>query len=331
MTQHLRKVNMHQAINAALDSALGTHANAMVFGLDVAFGGVFRCTKNLQGKYGKDRVFNTPLTEQGIVGFAIGLASNGWLPIAEIQFADYMFPAFDQIINEAAKIRYRSAGEFDCGGLVIRAPCGTVGHGGHYHSQSPEAYLCHTAGLKVVMPCHAQEAHGLLLACVADRNPCIFLEPKALYRTSIEGLNEGDSHYELGKASIVRRGNDLTIVSYGSQILRVLKTLEILKKINPSLSVEVINLRTLLPYDSATVIESVKRTGRLLVTHEAPSTCGYGAEVMAGSLRECWLYLKAPPERVCGFDCPVPHINEHSYLPNENRLLRAIIKTCEYK
>jgi len=327
---------MCQAINRALDETLRDHRKAMIFGADVAFGGVFRATLDLQTKYGPARVFNTPLSEQGIVGFAIGLASNGFLPIAEIQFADYMYPAFDQIINEAAKMRYRSSGEFDCSGFVLRAPCGAVGSlwkpgGGHYHSQSPEGFLCHIPGIKVVMPSNPFSAKSLLLACVQDRNPCVFLEPKALYRKSFMEYPVETSALRLGEASILQHGNDLTVVSYGSQILRVMKSVEILRKIKPLVSIEVIDLNTLLPYDSQTVIESVKRTGRLIVTHEAPLTCGFASELVSHILHKCWCYLKAPPERVCGFDSPVPHINENSYLPNENRIVRSMIEQVDYR
>ena len=325
----LVRMSMLEAINNALDITLKSCEKSMVFGADVSFGGVFRCTRGLQAKYGNDRVFNTPLTEQGIVGFSIGLASNGWFPIAEIQFSDYLYPALDQIINEAAKYRYRSGGEFNCGGLVIRCPCGTIGHGGHYHSQSPEAYLCHTSGLKVVMPSNPADAKGLLLSCIADQNPCIFLEPKTLYRSSICEV-KNDRMVPLNKARIVCCGTDLTIISYGSQIHTVMRATRILKDIRPSLSVEVIDLRTLLPYDTETIVESVKRTGRVLVTHEAPETGGYGAEIVSFLAKHCFLYLEAPPSLVCGLDSPVPHINENSYLPNENRLLKKIIEVCDF-
>lgn len=202
----LREMNLFQAVNNAMEIALASDDSAVVFGEDVAFGGVFRCTLNLREKFGQDRVFNSPLCEQGIAGFGIGMAAMGATAIAEIQFADYIFPAFDQIVNEAAKYRYRSGGMFDVGGLTIRAPCSAVGHGGHYHSQSPEAYFAHTPGLKVVMPRSPIQAKGLLLASIRDRNPVVFFEPKILYRAAIEQVPLGDFELPLGKAEILRPG-----------------------------------------------------------------------------------------------------------------------------
>jgi 2-oxoisovalerate dehydrogenase E1 component beta subunit len=200
------KMNMFQAVNNALDLALRSDDTALVFGEDVAFGGVFRCTMGLQSKYGTGRVFNTPLCEQGIVGFGIGAANMGSTAIAEIQFADYIFPAFDQLVNEAAKMRYRSGGEFDCGKLTVRAPCGAVGHGGLYHSQSPEAYFAHTPGLKIVVPRGPIKAKGLLLACIRDPDPCIIFEPKTLYRAAVEEVPVDDFVLPIGKADVLLQG-----------------------------------------------------------------------------------------------------------------------------
>ena len=294
-----------------------------MFGEDVAFGGVFRCTVGLLDRYGKHRVFNTPLSEQGIVGFAIGAAAEGYSPIAEIQFADYIFPAFDQITNEAAKYRYRTGGAYDVGGLTIRTPYGAVGHGGHYHSQSPEAFFTHIPGIKVVMPSSPREAKGLLLASVRDPNPVVFFEAKMLYRTSVEAVPVGEYEIPLGKARIVRHGTDVTIVTWGQQVLVAeLAAKEVEEKYN--IRCKIIDLRTLLPWDVDTVVEAVNATGRVVVTHEAPLTSGFGAEVVATIADRCFWRLEAPPTRVTGFDMPFPYVMEPLYLPSVPRLVDAI-------
>jgi 2-oxoisovalerate dehydrogenase E1 component beta subunit len=218
----VKRMNLFTAINDAMKVALASDPKALVFGEDVAFGGVFRCSIDLRDKFGAHRVFNTPLCEQGIAAFAIGLAAVGYTPVAEIQFADYIFPAFDQIVNEAAKYRYRSGNQFEVGGLTFRSPYGAVGHGGHYHSQSPEAYFAQTPGLKVVMPRSPAQAKGLLLACIRDPNPCIFFEPKALYRAAVEDVPEGDYHIPIGEAEVLQSGTDITVVGWGAQ-MRVLQ------------------------------------------------------------------------------------------------------------
>lgn len=225
----------------------------VVFGEDVAFGGVFRCTMGLVEKFGTKRVFNTPLTEQGIAGFGIGVASVGSTAIAEIQFADYVFPAFDQIVNEAAKYRYRSGNQFDVGSLTFRMPCMAVGHGGHYHSQSPEAYFAHTPGLKVVVPRSPIQTKGLLLAAIRDKNPVIVMEPKILYRSAVEQVPVSDYTLPLGKAEVLKEGKDVTVVGYGSQIYVLENAIALAEKQHPGLSVELIDLRTILPWDVDTV------------------------------------------------------------------------------
>lgn len=323
-----KEMNLFEAVNSAMDAALKADAKVVVFGEDVGFGGVFRCSLNLREKYGADRVFNAPLSEQGIAGFAIGMAAVGWKPIAEIQFADYIFPAFDQIVNEAAKWRYRTGGQFDVGGLVIRTPCSAVGHGGLYHSQSVEAYFAHTPGLKVVMPSTPSEAKGLLLQCVAEPDPCLFLEPKVLYRTSVERMNPEPFTLPLGKARVVRTGKDATIVTYGTQVNVALKAAEAASQ-EEGVEVEVIDLRSIVPWDHETVFASVNKTGRAIVTHEAPRTCGFGAELVASITTGCFLRLESPPLRVCGLDTPFP-LHEKLYLPNELKLREAIRDSVKY-
>lgn len=280
-------VNLFTAINQALHIALDTDPRAYVFGEDVSFGGVFRCTTGLADRFGKSRVFNTPLCEQGIVGFGIGLAAMGNRAIAEIQFADYIFPAFDQIVNEAAKFRYRSGNQFNCGGLTVRAPYGAVGHGGHYHSQSPEAFFCHVPGIKVVVPRSPQQAKGLLLSCIRDPNPVVFFEPKWLYRLAVEEVPENDYMLPLSQAEVIREGGDITLVGWGAQ-------LEIMQQAcidadKDGISCELIDLKTLIPWDKETVVASVRKTGRLLISHEAPITGGFGAEISASIVERCFL------------------------------------------
>jgi len=321
------RMNMFTAINQAMDIALETDDKVSMFGEDVAFGGVFRCTNGLREKHGADRVFNTPLCEQGIIGFAIGMAATGHTPVPEIQFADYIFPAFDQIVNEAAKYRYRSGNQFDVGGLTIRSPYGAVGHGGHYHSQSPEAFFCHTPGLKVVVPRNPAEAKGLLLACIRDPNPTIFFEPKALYRASVGEVPEGDYEIELGKADVVREGSDVTVVGWGAQ-MKVLEAAADKVMADDGISCEVIDLRTLLPWDTETVEKSVEKTGRLVVSHEAPITCGFGAEIAARIQDKCFYSLESPIQRVCGYDVPFPLVYEKVYIPDMLRNYEAIKEAC---
>jgi 2-oxoisovalerate dehydrogenase E1 component beta subunit len=315
------KMNLFMAINNAMDQTLEKDEKAVIFGEDVAFGGVFRCSVGLKEKYGKDRVFNTPLSEQGIIGFAVGLSALGHTPIAEIQFADYIFPAFDQIANEAAKMRYRSGNQFDCAGLTIRTPYGAVGHGGHYHSQSPEAFFTHIPGIKVAVPRNPAQAKGLLLACVADPNPCVFFEPKALYRASTGEVPVDPFTIELGKAEIMQEGTDVTVVGWGAQCHVLQAACDMAAE--EGISCELIDLRTLLPWDVEAVVASVKKTGRMVVSHEAPVTCGFGAEVVAKIQEECFDYLEAPITRVCGYDTPFPLVYEKIYLPDKLKNFEA--------
>ena len=314
---------MLQAINDALSIAMETDDKMLVFGEDVGhFGGVFRATSGLKEKFGSDRCFNTPLVEQGIAGFANGLAANGHTPVAEIQFADYIFPAFDQIVNESAKFRYRSGNEFNVGGLTYRTPYGGGIAGGHYHSQSPEAYFTQTPGLKVVVPRNPEQAKGLLLASIRDKNPVVFFEPKRLYRASVGEVPEGDFEHELGKAEVIKQGTDITLLAWGAQMEIIEKAAEMAEK--DGISCEIIDLRTLAPWDVDTVAESVKKTGRLLVSHEAPLTGGFAGEIAATIQQECFLYLESPIARVCGLDTPYPLIHEKEYMPDALKNYEAI-------
>ncbi len=268
-------------------------------------------------------MFNTPLSESGIVGFGIGAAAANLLPVAEIQFADYIFPAMDQIVNEASKYRYRSGGMWDVGGLTIRAPWGAVGKGGHYHSSAPEAFLTHAAGLKVVIPSSPREAKGLLLASIADPNPVVFFEPKRLYRMAQELVPEEAYVIPLGKARVARTGDDVTIVTWGQSVGTVQQAADALAR--RGVRCEVIDLRTLTPLDVPTLAQSVKKTGRLLVVHEAPKTSGFGAEIIASITEACWADLEAQPVRVCAWDLPgVPYALEDHYLPTVDRIVRGV-------
>ena len=324
-----KKMNLFQAINSGLDNALHADPTAVIFGEDVAFGGVFRCSVGLKEKYGKERCFNAPLCEQGIVGFGIGMAVAGATAIAEIQFADYIFPAYDQIVNEAAKYRYRSGDQFNCGKLTIRAPWGAVGHGALYHSQSPEAVFASVPGLKVVIPRGSYKAKGLLLSCIHDENPCIFFEPKVLYRSAVEQVPVNDYRLPLGKADVLTEGSDVTVVGWGTQI-HVLREACQMAEQELNIKCEVIDLVTILPWDKETIINSVKKTGRLLVSHEAPLTGGFAAEICATVQNECFLNLEAPIERVTGYDTPFPHIFEVFYVPNKWKCFQALKRLVQY-
>lgn len=320
---------MLQAVNNALITAMEQDKSAMVFGEDVGhFGGVFRATSNLQEKFGKARCFNTPLTEQGIIGFANGLASQGSTAIAEIQFADYIFPAFDQIVNETAKFRYRSGGQFTCGSLTIRTPYGGGIAGGLYHSQSPEAFFAHIPGMKIVVPRNPYQAKGLLLASIRDDNPVLFMEPKRLYRASVGEVPEEDYELTLGKADVIKEGSDITLLAWGAQV-------EILEKAADMadadrISCEIIDLRSILPWDVETVCESVAKTGRLLINHEAPQTGGFASEIAATVQDKCFLNLESPIARVCGLDTPYPLAHEKEYMPDHLKTYEAIKRSVNY-
>ncbi|MBY5992045.1 alpha-ketoacid dehydrogenase subunit beta [Ferrimonas balearica] len=319
----MAQMNLLQAINNALDIAMADDERVLCFGEDVGhFGGVFRATAKLQDKYGKSRCFNTPLTEQGILGFANGLAAQGHRPVAEIQFADYIFPAFDQIVNESAKFRYRSGNEFNVGGLTIRTPYGGGIAGGHYHSQSPEAYFTQTPGLKVVVPRNPYQAKGLLLASIRDDNPVVFFEPKRIYRASVGEVPEEDYQLPLSEAEVVKEGSDITLLGWGAQMELIEKAAQRAESLG--ISCEIIDLRTLLPWDVDTVASSVAKTGRLLISHEAPLTGGFAGEIAATIQDRCFLHLESPIARVCGLDTPYPLMLEQEHMANEHKIFEAI-------
>ena len=272
--------------------------------------------------------FNTPLVEQGIIGFANGLAAQGSVPVAEIQFADYIFPAFDQIVNETAKFRYRSGDLFNVGGLTIRTPYGGGISGGLYHSQSPEAYFTHTPGLKVVVPRNPYQAKGLLLGAIRDPDPVLFLEPKRLYRAAVGEVPEDDYQLPVGEAEVVREGSDITLVGWGAQMEVIGKAAELAEE--QGIACEVIDLRSLLPWDVDTVAESVFKTGRMIVSHEAPLTGGFAGEIAATIQERCFLYLESPITRVTGLDTPFPLILEKEYLPDHLKIFEAIRESVNF-
>ncbi|KAJ3787356.1 pyruvate dehydrogenase [Lentinula aff. detonsa] len=389
-----RKMNMYQAIRDALSIALSTDDSAIVFGEDVAFGGVFRCTLGLAEEYGRERVFNTPLTEQGVIGFGIGYASMGsklgdstlggrgmgGTAIAEIQFADYIWPAFDQLLNEASKFRYRSGGQFNVGGLTVRCPTMAVGHGGLYHSQSPEGFFMGAGGLKVVIPRSPLQAKGLLLSAIRDPNPVVFMEPKILYRSAVEQVPTSDYTLPLGRAEILTTGSDLTVVTYGTSVYRCEQAIHLLthppqgsgiertvkdalgdwrrgtgKNVSSSPSIELVDLRTILPYDLPLVLRSLSKTHRLLIVHEGPTTGGVGMQI-AGDVvsglalttsnareensigedmrrlrKEAFLGLEAPVKVIGGWDTPGVALQyEKFYIPDEVRILDGMLELLAY-
>lgn len=311
-----------QAINAALSGEMERNPAVVLLGEDIGnSGGVFRATEGLWERFGPERVMDTPLAEAGILGMAIGMALNGLRPVAEIQFADFIYPAFDQIVSELAKFRYRSAGQFPAP-VVIRAPSGGGIGGGLYHSQSPEAYFVHTAGLTVVMPSTPADGKGLLVSAMRSPDPVIFLEPKALYRTAKGEVPEGEYDVPLGKAHTVREGTDVSVISYGAMVPVAEGAAAEAEK--EGVSVEITDLRTLWPLDVEAVDRSVQKTGRAVVLHEAPRTCGFGAELATLVQERSFLHLKAPVARVTGFDTPFPYALEKIYLPDVRRTLDAV-------
>jgi pyruvate dehydrogenase E1 component beta subunit len=318
------QMNMVQAINDALRVAMRRDRRVIVLGEDVGkVGGVFRVTSGLFDEFGDERVVDTPLSEGGIVGCAVGMALYGLIPIPEIQFADFIWPAYDQIVNELAKYRYRSGGEYPAN-MVIRTPVGGGIRGGHYHSQHPEAQFICVPGLKVVIPSNAYDAKGLLLASIEDPDPVIFLEPKRVYRAAKGEVPEGEYRVPLGAAAVVRPGDRVTVVAYGAMLYEALDAAG-KAAAEHGVQCEVIDLRTLWPVDIGTVIESVKKTGRLVVVHEAPKTGGFGAELVSLVCEKVFYHLEAPPQRVTGFDTPFPYTLEMEYMPLSHRILPAVL------
>jgi 2-oxoisovalerate dehydrogenase E1 component beta subunit len=330
-------MNMVQALNSAMDVMLSRDPDVVIFGEDVGyFGGVFRVTDGLQRKYGRQRVFDTPIAEGGIVGIALGMGVYGLRPVAEVQFADYIYPAMDQLISEAARLRYRSAGEW-WAPITVRAPCGGGIFGGQTHSQSVEALFTHVCGLKTVIPSNPRDAKGLLIGAIEDDDPVVFLEPKRLYSGPFDGhpekpavpwskhpLGEVSADYyriPLGKAAVVRAGDDVTVLAYGTMVHVALSAAA-----DTGIDAEVIDLRSLRPVDIDTIVASVEKTGRCVILHEATRIGGFGAELSALVQEHCFFSLEAPIERVTGWDTPYPHAFEWQYFPGPARVASALRK-----
>ena len=322
-------LNMIQSLNQTLHQEFSRDERLVIFGEDAgAFGGVFRVTSGLQKSYGEERCFDTPLAESGIIGFGIGMAQAGLKPICEIQFADYIFPAYDQIVNELAKMRYRTENQYTAS-LVIRTPYGGGIHGGHYHSQSPEALFLHIPGLYVVVPSGPYDAKGLLASSLRANDPVLFLEPKRIYRSIKEEVPEEEYLIPLGQAHIAKQGKELTLVGWGAQHHQNMEAAQRLFE-EDQLEVEVINLRSLNPLDRNTIFSSVNKTGRCVIAHEAPLTQGFGAELSALITENCFLSLEAPVKRCCGLDTPFPNALENFYLPEAPRVMQAIRETMQF-
>ncbi|MGZ5249310.1 MAG: alpha-ketoacid dehydrogenase subunit beta [Caldimonas sp.] len=336
----MAKMTMIQALRSAMDVMLGRDENVVIYGQDVGyFGGVFRCTEGLQAKYGSSRVFDAPISEGGIVGTAIGMAAYGLRPVVEVQFADYFYPASDQIVSEAARLRYRSAGDFTSP-ITIRMPCGGGIYGGQTHSQSPEALFTHVCGLRTVMPSNPFDAKGLLIASIENDDPVIFLEPKRLYNGPFDGHHDKpvvpwsahpssevpEGHYTvpLDSAAVFRPGAEVTVLTYGTMVF----VSEAAAR-ESGVDAEIIDLRTLWPLDLATIVASVQKTGRCVVVHEATRSSGFGAELAALVQEHCFYHLEAPIERVTGWDTPYPHALEWDYFPSPARVAAALQRVLE--
>ena len=322
----MAKLNMVQAINLALRQELEKDGRLIILGEDVGIdGGVFRVTDGLQEEFGEGRVIDTPLSELGIVGTSIGLAAKGMHPVAEIQFSGFLYAAYDQLVSHAARIRTRSRGRFTCP-IVIRAPYGGGIRALELHCESQEAIFAHTPGIKVVIPSGPYDAKGLLISAIRDPDPVVFLEPMRVYRAIKEDVPEEEYTIALGSANVLQEGTDLTVISWGAMMKY---TREALAKTD--YSAEVIDIRTISPLDSETVINSVKKTGRCLIVHEAPRTCGFGAEIIAQINEKAFLHMEAPVVRVTGFDVPFPMYKlENYYLPDENRILKGVEKVMKF-
>ena len=333
-------MNMIQALNSAMDVMLTKNPDVLIFGEDVGyFGGVFRATDGLQKKHGVTRCFDAPIGEAGIVATAIGMGAYGLKPVIEIQFADYIYPAYDQIVSAAARLRYRSAGDFTAP-ITLRSPYGGGIYGGQTHSQSPEALFTHVCGIKTVIPSNPYDAKGLLISAIEDEDPVMFFEPKRIYNGPFDGHHDKpvqpwskhkasdvpDGYYTvpLGKAAITREGNDLTILAYGTMVHVALAAVE-----ETGIDAEVVDLRTLVPVDIETIKASVEKTGRCVIVHEATRTSGYGAELTSLVQEHCFYHLEAPIERVAGWDTPYPHAFEWQYFPGPSRVATAMRRAME--
>jgi 2-oxoisovalerate dehydrogenase E1 component beta subunit len=336
----MAQMNMIEAIRSALDVVMDKDPNVIVLGEDVGyFGGVFRCTDGLQRKFGEHRVIDAPIAEGGIIGAAIGMGVNGLRPVAEIQFADYIYPGFDQIVSELARIRYRSAGEF-FSPVTIRTPCGGGIRGGQTHSQSPEAIFAHVTGIRSVMPSNPYDAKGLLIAAIESDDPVVFFEPKRIYNGPFDGdpdkpavswashpkgeVPEGYYTVSLDTAEVVKPGEELTIVTYGTMVHVTKAAAE-----EVGVDAEIIDVRSLSPLDTVTLTDSVNKTGRCLVAHEATRFAGYGAELAARIQKDCFYNLEAPIGRIAGWDTPYPHAFEWQYFPGKKRVMNGIRKMME--
>lgn len=322
------EMNIIQAVGDALRLEMRRDPKVVVLGEDVGrFGGVFRATTGLQDEFGPDRCIDTPLSEGGIVGTAIGMALYGMRPVAEIQFGDFIFPGIDQIVNEMAKLRYRSGGEYSAP-VVIRTPVGGGIKGGHYHSQSPEAHFVHVPGLQVVCPSNPLDAKGLLASAIRGQDPVIFMEPKRHYRASRADVPEGEYLVPIGSASVVRPGKQVTLLAWSAMVHTAMEAAQ--QAAARGLDLEVIDLRSLVPLDVDTILTSVKKTGRVVVVQEAPRTGGFGAELAATIQERAMLHLEAPILRVTGFDTPFPYTLEHEYLPSPERILDAVDRVLNF-
>ena len=335
----MANMNIIGALNSALDSMLEVDENVVIFGEDIGyFGGVFRVTDGLQEKHGSRRVFDSPLAEGGLAAIAFGMGLNGLRPVVEIQFSDYIFPAYDQIVNEIAKLRHRSGGEFWTP-LTIRTPAGGGIRGGHHHSQSPESQFTHTPGLKVVYCSTPFNAKGLLTSAIECNDPVIFFEPKRCYRGPFYGdphdvptwadhpdAEVPEEHYSipLGEARIVQEGGACTVIAWGAMVHVCEQGIR-----DSGVACDLIDLQTLVPWDRDAVVDSVNKTGRCVIVHEAPKTSGFGAEMAASVQERCFYSLEAPIERVTGWDTPFPHSTEWDYMPGPSRIAEAIQRTQE--
>lgn len=321
-------MNMIEAVRDALKLEMERDPDVVILGEDVGkFGGVFRATAGLYEQFGADRVMDTPLAEGGIIGTAVGMALYGLRPVPEIQFSDFIWPAFDQITSEVAKYRYRSAGQYTVP-MTIRTPVGGGIKGGHYHSQSPETYFVHTAGLKVVCPSNPYDAKGMLLSSIRDNDPVLFFEPKRIYRAAKGEVPEGEYTVPLGQAKVTREGSHVTVIAWGAMLHEAMEAAKLAEE--KGIDCEVLDLRSLLPLDLDSIIASVKKTGRVVIVHEAPKTNGFGGELVALINEHAFTALEAPPKRVTGWDTPFPYTLEMEYLPRAPRILMGIEETKNY-